>query len=112
MAVRTTAKAVVLTTTKTALICSGIAGGMIFLSGPGIWVYQIFHWLRYGNWYAIPATTVIPIDRFAHLFYWVGIQKIILWFSDLPLAIYCIVFGIWIGGAGLLTYEKHFESKG
>jgi len=109
MAVLTTARTTAVTVAKAAVVALGIAGGLILLTGVGLWVYQIIYWLRYGSWFSIPATTILPIDQFAYMFYWVGVQKIILWFADLHLAIYCILFGIWTVGASFLLHEKYFE---
>jgi hypothetical protein len=59
---------------------------VLFLSGCGIVVYQVFIWLQTGVW---PALRVIDACIFLGFFPtsdWVGLQKIINWIATWPLS--------------------------
>jgi hypothetical protein len=106
----------------------GFAGAALVIYGALLLIGQIVFWLRFGPWLEVPASTlwwhwmraldnpfplsIIPditdpaltpdVLRAPRPGDWLEARRIALWFLDLPLAFYAIVFGI---GAILLHFH-------
>lgn len=78
--------------------------GSIFLilgvmGGLGIVGYQCFLWLRFGEWIKIPASTIIPLKLVGWAYMgseWLGIKKIVIWITELPLSLFVFIVGFLI----------------
>jgi hypothetical protein len=87
---------------------------LFFFGGLGIPVYQAGRWLITGEWYALPlwkAAAVLGIDliSLAEAPSWVGVSKILLWFSDLSTT-FCLiivsVLGFWASISAIARSES------
>ncbi len=93
------------------------------ICGVGIFAWQIYAWLKFGDWISIPLSTGLEIIGFDltsiyHPPDWFGVMKIIRWFLDWPLSlclpiIAALVIGIptAIVVAIVSDIKEHFESK-
>jgi hypothetical protein len=80
-------------------------GVVLILSGIMICGYQIYYWLRHGEFVGISASIVFDKHYFRGLFKdWIGLRKIYLWIlnliHNLPLSLLLFIGGIIIIGMG------------
>jgi hypothetical protein len=79
----------------------GLIGAFGFLAGVGVFLYQIYLWLKLGQWVSMPLSTMIVWLGFDFSsvtnITWIGIQKLVVWSLDLPLSIVSIIAGLAIG---------------
>ena len=64
---------------------------------PGIWAYQVYHWLRWGEWQSIStADWLVWTGARTPTFAWDGVQKLSDWLLSAPLSItvFVVVIGI------------------
>ena len=79
----------------------GLLGTVGFLFGVGVFIYQMYLWLRLGQWVPMPLSTVLVWFGFdysstTHIA-WMGVQKLVVWGLDLPLSVMSILTGFAIG---------------
>lgn len=79
----------------------GGIGALSFLAGATTFCYQLYLWLKLGEWVPLPISTVftwVGIDySLLTSDQWLGLQKIIVWVLDLPMFLMLPLFGIAIG---------------
>lgn len=96
----------------------GLVGAFGFLAGGGIFLYQLYLWLRLGQWVSFPVSTLIVWLGFDYSsvtdIAWIGVRKLVVWILELPLSIASIVAGFAIGYAVgyLVTSAREFRRKG
>lgn len=76
-----------------------IIGVVLILSGIVVCGYQIYYWLRHGEWASLPASIVFDKSYLRGLFKdWLGLRKIYLWIlhliHGLPLSVVLFIEGI------------------
>ncbi len=72
-------------------------GSLSLLSVPAIWAYQIYHWLKWGDWLGISLSDGLNwLGLSAPQFTWAGVQKVSDLLMTLPfsLAILLLIIGI------------------
>jgi hypothetical protein len=110
----------------------GFAGAALIIYGVLLVIGQIVFWLRFGAWLEVPASTlwwhwmraldnpfplcIVPdiadpaltpdVLRAPRPGDWIEARRIVLWFLDLPLALYSIM-----GGTSFILLQLH-SSKG
>jgi hypothetical protein len=88
--------------------------GFGFLLPIGILAYQIYLWLKHGEWHPIPVSSALSyLDVNLTSIYnmeWQGAKKIILWLLNLPFSfvifISTVVIGLWCLEKALWIDEK------
>lgn len=79
----------------------GLLGAFGFISGVGVLIYQLYLWLKLGEWVSMPLSTLLVWLGFDYSsitnIAWVGVQKLVVWCLDLPLSIAAIMLGFAIG---------------
>lgn len=80
----------------------GLFGALGFFAGFGVLAYQIYLWLKLGQWTPMPLWTLLEWADYdfssLNNIDWLGIQKIIAWVLDLPLSLSMVVIGFVLGG--------------
>jgi len=81
-------------------------GAVLYLGGPAIIVYQIVHWLRFGDWFPIPVRlgfifTGVATPEMG----WVGAQKILEYFLDAPASISVFAVGNLLCAVGVTLQQ-------
>jgi len=71
-------------------------GYILALSGIGIWVYQLYYWLKYAEWKSFSLLWPLSLgsDYQDWIFYptkWIGFHKVL---DFIPLSIVVIVIGL------------------
>ena len=95
-------------------------GLLVMIGGPAIWTWQCFHWLKTGEWTALPI-----VAGFAYAgidppqFSWIGAQKISDWIMAAPLSVGLIAialalltaFTTWADGVGRKAREDRLTRE-
>jgi hypothetical protein len=76
--------------------------------------YDVFVWLKTGEWMNTPFYSVfiwLNIDPFTpvHNISWQGIKKILLWFLEMPLFLMFMILGAALGGLFYLLFTQNDE---
>jgi hypothetical protein len=88
---------------------SGSIVGLGFLGAVIILGYQIFQWLKTGEWLQMPFYVLfswldIDLSVIANIT-WQGVKKILIWILELPLSLMSIVLGGLIAYVFMSTFE-------
>jgi hypothetical protein len=79
----------------------GLVGAFGLIAGFAVFLYQLYLWLKLGQWISMPLSTVFQWLGFDYSsvtdFAWIGVQKLVVWSLDLPLSAMSIVAGFAIG---------------
>lgn len=102
--------------TKTIEEWFGLFAALGFFGSICLLGYQVFLWLREGQWTPIPISSVLGklnIDYYSLVdISWAGAQKILVWLLDLPLSLGIFVFGGLFGAlVGYLICEISLVRK-
>lgn len=96
---------------------SALCGALGFMVGAGVLLYQGYLWLKTGQWESMPfhlALTHIGFDYYdVTPDSWLGLQKLVHWFFNLPLSLMAVILGYLIGlsiGKALATFGE-WQSK-
>ena len=96
--------------TATVFLMIGLVA--LFLSGPAVWTYQTYSWLKHGEWpiftlwdglYYLGVTPYPQVE-------WQGVQKIIDWIMMCPLGLSLFVIGglsLW----AITAIAKHYYEQ-
>jgi len=83
------------------------AGFLFILAGIGLFGFQVFMYLKYGEWIELPLTTLASLgpEKFASWLIdptsWLGLHKIISKaLESIPLSLFAIVVGV-----AMIVYE-------
>lgn len=80
-----------------------IIGVLVFMSGPILFGWQVYKWLRVGEWIEMPMIKLFDNSYYSmnivlylnNIESWVGIQKILSWFLlKFSLSLFSIILGI------------------
>lgn len=89
------------------------AGGLVALSGVGIFGFQIFIFLKGGSWVPLSMLELMPIipsDLAAWLRYpesWLGLHKIAYGFLDaMPLSLLALIIG-----AAMMNFDAYVDDR-
>ena len=90
------------------------AGGVLMLAGISVGIYQIYFWLKFGNWLELPLNYILYItpESFSDWVYfpteWIGISNIVRWvLTHSPISIVVFLLGLTI----LISGEYIKENK-
>ena len=87
-----------------------LLGSLGFLAAICLVAYQVYLWLKEGQWTSIPISSLfgpLGIDYYSVIdISWAGAQKILIWLLDLPLGVGLIALGFLAGVvAGNVVHE-------
>ncbi len=86
------------------------------LGAIGVWVYQAYGWLRFGEWTPFPLFRALPysfisgLDR--GLAEWQGLAKIVTWFLSLNVGVWLLplfLVGIAVASKGIEIRDRADE---
>ena len=71
-------------------------GILIILSSLGVFIFEVYLWLKTLHWTAHRVVTFVPsIEKWLSLQSdWHGLKKIVLWSLQCPLALFLLIFGV------------------
>lgn len=82
---------------------AGLLGVFGFVAGFGVFAYQVYLWLKLGQWTPMPLWTLLEWAKFdfssLNNIDWLGVQTIIAWVLNLPLSVSLVAIGFALGGA-------------
>jgi hypothetical protein len=85
-----------------------LAGLSLAFTCPAFLVYQIYFWLRYGEWPTFPLAWTFS---YLHLPYpttdWIGVNRLIDYFMDIPTSFAALIVGAMIFSVGMALEAKH-----
>lgn len=87
--------------------------GLILMAAtPIIWAYQIFHWLRWGQWQSITIADGLKwVGAREPQFAWAGVQKVSDFIMSGPLSIMPFVIGLTLMVAYAELGERYDKAK-
>ncbi len=83
----------------------------------GVWVYQIYGWLRFGEWTPYPLINELPYSFISSLenglAEWQGVAKIVAWFLSINLGVWLLpLWGVCYGvGAAMSDVGAEIRNK-
>ena len=93
-----------------------IALGAI-LGSIGVWAYQVYGWLRFGEWTPYPLINELPYSFISSLenglAEWQGVAKIVAWFLSINLGVWLLpLWGVCFGvGAAMSDVGAEIRNK-
>ena len=66
------------------------------------WGFQMYTWLKHGIWLAVPISSYVHPGGTG----WLGIDKILLWLSNINIGIPLLFGGFWIMALSAMDWES------
>ena len=80
----------------------------IILVAVAVWAFQVYLWLRYGNWLPLPTGTVLGIypGTVNSVIVWRGVARIIVWLLEQPFSALALILGVIVTMAGFRVADN------
>ena len=83
-----------------------VAFGCCFLVGSAVVDWQVFQWLKTGQWYPVTLSAALEYLKFPYPdLEWRGVQKILDFLLDFPIGLVSFIFAMFIFAAVLAMLD-------
>ena len=66
------------------------------LAPTGLWVYQIYNWLRYGAWPPMPLDEIFIVKNLANEIDWLGLRRLYEFFVSINIGFVTLILGVFL----------------
>ena len=66
------------------------------LAPTGVWIYQIYTWLRYGAWPPMPLDEIFIVKNLANEIDWLGLRRLYEFFVSINIGFVTLILGVFL----------------